>query len=196
MANYYSILARAVWDLDHNTAAARRRLYERAHSALLSEMQNAYPRIPRSEIMIAQMALDTAIGQVEAEATLVAVETSVEHVGRNDAPMVPDTAVERIEEHGRPYQSPKPVAPASLIPTRTSKPRRLPANQNDRRESLFGIRRLFRWRSPRSTEISEERDAGHDTWLTELLQRASREEDEDYRDFAPKRASNRNGYLG
>jgi hypothetical protein len=49
---------------------------------------------------------------------------------------------------------------------------------------------------PRSTEISEEKDAGGDTWLTELLQRASREEDEAYQDFAPKRASNRNVYPG
>jgi hypothetical protein len=196
MADYYSILARAVWDLDRNTAAARRRLYERAHSALLSEMQNAFPRIARSEIMIAQMALDIAIGQVEAEAALVALEKSVEHVERDDAPMVPDTAIERVEEHGRPYQSPKPVAPASLIPTRMSKPSRLPANQNDRPESLFGIRKLFRWRSPRSAEISEEKDVRSDAWLTELLQRASREEDEDYQDFAPKHASNRNVYPG
>jgi hypothetical protein len=194
MANYYSILAGAVRDLDRDTAVARRRLYKRAHSALLSEMQDAYPRIPRSEIVIAQMALDTAIGQVEAEAASVPLEKSVEHVERDDA--VPDTAIERVEEHGRPYKSPKPAAPASLIPIRTSKPRRLPANQNDRRESFFGIRRLFRWRSTRSTEISEEKDAGTDTWLTELLQRASLAEDEDYQDFAPKRASNRNVYPG
>jgi hypothetical protein len=155
MDDYHSILAKAVRGLDRNTAAARRRLYKRAHSALLSEMQNAYPRIPRSEIMIAQMALDTAIGQVEAEAALVALEKSVEQVERGDAPTVPDTAIERVEEHGRSYPWPKPVAPGSLIPTRTWKPRRLPANQGDRRESLFGIRRLFRWRSPRSTEVKK-----------------------------------------
>jgi hypothetical protein len=110
--------------------------------------------------------------------------------------MIPDKAIERVEEHRRPYPSPKLVAPGSLIPTRTWKPRRQPENQNDRRESLFSIRTLFRWRSPRSTEISEEKDAGSDTWLTELLQRASREEDEDYQDFAPKRTSNRNVYPG
>jgi hypothetical protein len=138
---------------------------------------------------------DTAIGQVEAEAAPVPLEKSVEHVEREDAPRVTDTAIERAEEHGRPYQSPKPVAPASLIPIRTPKPRRLPANQNDRRESFFGIRRPFRWRSTRSTEISEEKGAGSDTWLTELLRRASRE-DEDYQDFAPKRASNCNVYPG
>jgi hypothetical protein len=46
------------------------------------------------------------------------------------------------------------------------------------------------------TETSEEEEAGSDTWLTELLQRASREEDEDHQDFTPKRASNRNVYPG
>jgi hypothetical protein len=75
MADYYSILARAIRDLDPNIPAARRRLYDRARSALVSEMQNAYPPIPRSEIIIAQMALDAAIEQVEAEV----LEKSVEH---------------------------------------------------------------------------------------------------------------------
>jgi hypothetical protein len=123
MADYHSILAGAVRGLDPNTPAARRRLYERARSALISEMESADPPIPRSEIIIAQVALDTAIAQVEAAAALAALEKSIEHV----------------EEHGRPYQcgQPKPVAPASLIPTRASKPcpslrigRRCPAYNN------------------------------------------------------------------
>jgi hypothetical protein len=66
--------------------------------------------------------------------------------------------------------------------------RPLGANQSDRRESPSGIRRLFQWRSTRSIEISKGEGAGSDTWLTEVLQRASRPEDEDYQDFAPKRA--------
>jgi hypothetical protein len=154
-------------------------------------MQNAYPPIPRSEIIIAQMALDTAIEQVEADAVLVALERSVEHVEWDGAPTVPDTAVEHVEEHARPYQCghPNPVAPASLIPSRVSAPLRRPANQNvDRRGSLSGIPRLFRWRPTRSIEVNEDEEAGRDTWLTELLERTSREEDEDYQDFTPKRA--------
>jgi hypothetical protein len=187
--------------MDRNTPAARRRLYDRARSALLLEMQNAYPPIPRSEIIVAQVALDTAIGQVEADAALVALKKSVEHLERDGAPTVPALAVERVEEHGRrPYQCvhPNPVASSSLIPTRTPKPRRLPADQNHRRGSLFGIWKLFRWRPTRSTEssteIGVEEDAGSDTWLTELLQRASQEQGEDYQDFAPKRASTSNVY--
>src|SRR5258708_2416284 len=156
MADYYSMLARAIRGLDPNTPAARRRLSWRARSALVSEMQNAEPPIPRSEIMIAQTALDTAIEQVEADAGLVALEKSVEHVEWDGAPTVPDTAV----EHGRPYQGvqPNPVAPASLIPSRVSAPLRRPANQNDRRAPSSGIRRLLRWRSAGSSEITEQED--------------------------------------
>jgi hypothetical protein len=65
MADYYSILARAVRGLDPNTSVARRRLYGRARSALISEMQNAEPPIPRSEIMVARMALEAAIEELE-----------------------------------------------------------------------------------------------------------------------------------
>jgi hypothetical protein len=193
MADYYSILARAITGLDPNSPAARRRLYDRARSALLSEMQNAYPPIPRFEIINAQIALDTAIGQVEADAGLVTLEKFVEHVERDGGPNV-----EHVEECGRSYDGVQPnlIASASPIPSSVSVPR-LPANQNiDRRGSFSGIRRLFRWRPTCSIEISEAENKGGDTWLAELLERASREEDDDYRDFAPKRASNRNVYSG
>ena len=187
IADYYSILARAVTGLDPNSPAARRRLYDRARSALLSEMQNAHPPIPRFEITNAQVALDTAIVQVEADAGLVALEKFVEHVERDGGPNV-----EHAEECGRSYHGVQPnlVSSASPIPSPVSLPR-LPANQNvDRRGSFSGIRRLFRWGSFRSIEISEAENKGGNTWLAELLERASREGDADYRDFAPKRASN------
>jgi hypothetical protein len=43
----------------------------------------------------------------------------------------------------------------------------------------------------RSAEINEEEPRGRDTWLTDLLERASREEDQNYQDFTPKRAYHR-----
>jgi hypothetical protein len=61
MADYYSIVAKAVGALDLNTEKARRRLYDRARAALLSEMHSAYPRFHRSEIAAAKMALEMAI---------------------------------------------------------------------------------------------------------------------------------------
>jgi hypothetical protein len=86
MADYYSILVTAVRSLDPNTPAARQRLYDRACSALRSEMQKASPPIAQSEIMVAQMALDTAIGQVEADACLAALERAVKQVGESVRP--------------------------------------------------------------------------------------------------------------
>jgi hypothetical protein len=186
MADYYSILATAVRRLDPNTPAARRRLYDRARSALLSEMQRADPPIARSEIMVAQMALDTAILRVEADLGLsAALEKSIEDVERDSGPTVPDAVVEHGKEWGRSYQcvQPNSAAPASLTPSSMSVPRRSPANQS---RSLSGLRRLFRWRSSRSIEISEEEVRLRDTWLTELLARASCDTDNYQQDFAPR----------
>lgn len=178
MADYYLILVRAVSGLDPNTPSARRRLYERARSALLSEMQNAYPPIARPDIVVAQMGLDMAIGQVEADACLMALEKSGKHTQWGP------TAVEHDEEHGRPCQPVQPPSVASGSPSRVM-PCRVPPNQNiERRGHLSAIRRLFRWPSTRTTKCTGERD----TWLTDLLERASREENEGYQDFTPKRA--------
>jgi hypothetical protein len=68
MADYYSIIDKAVSALDLNTEKARRRLYERARAALHSEMHGAYPPFRRSEIADAETSLEVAIEAVEAEA--------------------------------------------------------------------------------------------------------------------------------
>jgi hypothetical protein len=68
MADYYSILARAVGGLDLNTTAARRRLYGRARAALLEEARAAYPPLDHSTIMAARKSLEEAIGKVERQA--------------------------------------------------------------------------------------------------------------------------------
>jgi hypothetical protein len=68
MADYYSILAKAVNALDPNTGMARQQLYQRARSAMMSELENAYPPFRRSEIGIAEIALESAIEKAEAEA--------------------------------------------------------------------------------------------------------------------------------
>jgi hypothetical protein len=68
MADYYSIIAKAVGALDGNTKDARRGLYERARAALVAEMGAADPALNQSDILIARMSLEEAIGKVEAEA--------------------------------------------------------------------------------------------------------------------------------
>jgi hypothetical protein len=161
MADYYSILASAVRGLDPNTSVARRRLYGRARSALISEMQNAEPPIPRSEIMVAQMALEAAIEELEADA----------------GPEPVNAARGEFEEHGRPLASRVSVAPSR------------PANQDiDRRGSRARIWTLFRWRSSDNIDVRE-----RGTWLTDLLERASDEEEDEFQDFGPKWARRRSG---
>src|SRR5712691_10698363 len=67
MADYHSIIAKAVSALDLNTEKARRRLYERARAALRSKMHSAYPPFHRSQIAAEEMSLEMAIEAVEAE---------------------------------------------------------------------------------------------------------------------------------
>ena len=68
MADYYSIIANAVSALDWNTEDARQRLYERARAALIAEMRGADPPLNQSDILVARISLEEAIGEVEAEA--------------------------------------------------------------------------------------------------------------------------------
>src|SRR5271170_7687340 len=68
MADYYSILAKAVDRLDPNIGMARQQLYQRARSAMISELENVYPPFRRSEIATAEIALESAIEKAEAEA--------------------------------------------------------------------------------------------------------------------------------
>jgi hypothetical protein len=68
MGDYYTMMAKVVGALDPNTGNARRLLYERARAALLAELRGADPALDPSDIMAAQMLLELAIGEVEADA--------------------------------------------------------------------------------------------------------------------------------
>jgi hypothetical protein len=164
MADYYTIIAKAVAALDPNTGEARRRIYERARGALSGETRSAGLPLNKSDILSAQMSLEEAIARVEIEAL-------------------------RAEEARAAAQSaPRPVAPVAKSSRRSLS--RLWAQ-------MFG--RQAETAAPRTAEphIAEPRIAaprvseapprpagppphpkGRDTWLTDLLARASREEDE------------------
>jgi hypothetical protein len=68
MADYYSILAHAVNALAPNTGMARQQLYQRARSAMISELESVYPPFRRSEIATAEIALESAIEKAEVDA--------------------------------------------------------------------------------------------------------------------------------
>jgi hypothetical protein len=170
MADYHSIIAKAVSALDLNTEKARRRLYERARAALRSKMHSAYPPFHRSEIAAAEMSLEMAIEAVEAEA-----------VRKQDAKLA--------------------MLAGSSLRANVSLTPGPPVRQNGRvRHSLATLWAGFRRRADdgapgRDAEISNHSEDGTDgggrTWLTQLLDRASRGVDNDEQDFIRRRKSAR-----
>src|SRR5262249_34738491 len=67
MADYHPLIARAVEGLGINTADARRTLYERARAALVAQLRGLDPPLSEADITRERLALEDAIGKVEAE---------------------------------------------------------------------------------------------------------------------------------
>jgi hypothetical protein len=66
MADYHSLLMRAVANLPNASAAATRRaIYDRARHALLTQLRTLRPPLPESDIAREENALDAAIAQIE-----------------------------------------------------------------------------------------------------------------------------------
>jgi hypothetical protein len=188
MADYLSIIARAVGTLDPNTAPARRRLYERARIALMSEMQSADPPFQRSEIMAAQMALEAAIETIEGDQPpREMVPSEPVETGHPDervrlAPIATAPPVESVAT---------PVAAATPVPRPRVPAAGRPANQNGAKPaSRTGVWAQYLWRPGQGDVIDEPEHLpqGGGTWLSEVLERASLEADNDEQDFAPRRA--------
>ena len=150
VADYHSIIDKAVSALDLNTEQARQQLYERARAALHSEMHGVYPPFRRSEIAPEEISLKIAIEAVEAEAV------------RKQYAKLATLAGSSLR------------ANVSLTPGP-------PGRQNGRvRDSLANLWLGFRHRAD---DGAPGRDANPDhgidskghTWLTELLDSASRQ---------------------
>jgi hypothetical protein len=67
MAEYYSLIVKAVAGLEKNTGEARRALYERARTALVAQLRGVTPELTESDITRERLALEEAIRKVEAE---------------------------------------------------------------------------------------------------------------------------------
>jgi hypothetical protein len=67
MADYYSVVARAVSGLPSKTDEARRAVYERARTALQERLRTLDPPISETELANEQFALEAAIRRVEME---------------------------------------------------------------------------------------------------------------------------------
>lgn len=74
MADYYSLIQRAVAGLEEPTPENRRAIYERAMAALRMQLENLDPPLSPAEIMREQILLEETIQRVELEQTAVSEE--------------------------------------------------------------------------------------------------------------------------
>jgi hypothetical protein len=170
MADFYSIMAQAVSGLDSNTRDARRMLYERARSALDGQGTAA---LGQSDFLIARISLEEAIAKVEAEA-------------------------QRGDIHRR------KIAPRSTLASRggtASGPVRPVPEPSAQSRSLwirFWTKAFRRERDGNSDNLSGEMasESSRDTWLSDLLARASRDdEDDNNQTFEPQRTFVRSDFT-
>ena len=79
MADYYSILSRAVAGLDSNTAQARAALFERARNMLIDQIENEHEQWTEETALAEVAKFDAATDRIEAE---IARRTTNDTIGR------------------------------------------------------------------------------------------------------------------
>jgi hypothetical protein len=185
MADYYSIIARAVGGLDPNTGAARRRLYDRARVALVAEMRSAENALDEADILVAQASLERAILKIEADAE---PDEDADFADACEAIQAPPAALPRVGVVAAP--GPPPHRPANHNGDHRPGPLARLWTRVIRGNDVLGADRVAGAGAspfshfPHDTSSAQRRD----TWLTDLLARASREEDASGdQDFAPSR---------
>jgi hypothetical protein len=133
MADFIAVIRRAVDGLSENTPEMRRKVYERAKSAVVRQLENMKPRPPEAMFQRQLDKLDAAISEVEAEHS-DAVPAAGEPVASEpiasepvvSAPIVSTTAppVAAIEPARQPalaepepprHQQPEPVAEVPVV---------------------------------------------------------------------------------
>ncbi|MBB5054561.1 hypothetical protein HNQ36_004563 [Afipia massiliensis] len=115
MADYYPLIARAIAGLDPSAPGEQRRaLYERARTALISQLRGVQPALSEAEITRERLALEDAVRRVEADAArrAAALQANEPPRERPAAPPPPDSSV--------PPPSAQPRAP---LPGRREGPR-------------------------------------------------------------------------
>ncbi len=118
MADYYSILNKAVSGLAHNSHGTRSAIYDKARQAIDRQLRAMQPAPTEAAIAKQLQFLETAIERIEAEQTVAAAD---EPVAGSPAPSEPGPA----EVAGAP--EPKPASPTALPPEPTDAPEAAPA---------------------------------------------------------------------
>jgi hypothetical protein len=117
MADYYPLIARAVTGLDKSTGEARRALYERARTALVTQLRGVEPALSEADITRERLALEEAIRKVEAEAARrPRQEFSESARAMPPLPRFDMTSAPPPAPSGPPEPSPPPIAPSPPPP--------------------------------------------------------------------------------
>lgn len=105
MADYYSLLSRAIAALPQSAPDSRQTVYERARKALFNQLRNIQPPVADADIAAEGRALDEAIARLELEAV------------RKSASPAPDKTAERTEPQTASPRAPqKPGTPGAAKP--------------------------------------------------------------------------------
>lgn len=114
MADYHSVLSRAVGSLPENTAAGRRAIYDKARNALVRQLETIQPPLPPAEIAKQRLALEEAVRRIEGETARAALT-----VGRPTAP----PRAKPPEPPAEPATAPPPRAEPTPPPRTEAAPR-------------------------------------------------------------------------
>jgi hypothetical protein len=99
MADYHSIIARAVSRLPSKTDGARHAIYDRARTALRDTLRNYDPPLSETELANEEAALDAAIGTVEVDFLFSDIRSIVREEA---APSPPSSSfISRVKEFVR-----------------------------------------------------------------------------------------------
>src|SRR5271167_3957659 len=117
MTDYHPLIARAVEGLDKSSGEARRTLYERARSALVTQLRAVDPPLSESEITKERLSLEEAIRKVEAEAARKArVEAARTEPRFEPRPLKPPPPPRPAAQAAPPPPPPPPRRPAPPPP--------------------------------------------------------------------------------
>lgn len=125
MADFHTVLKRAVSALPDKSGPNRRAVYDKARKALLKQLQGLDPPLPAQEVTQQRLALEDAIRKLEAE---------IARAGRTPPPGAPLSsnapAAARTAAPTPPARPVAPRAPAQAAPETEIPPRAVPPRPN------------------------------------------------------------------
>ncbi len=131
MADFIAVIRRAVDGLSENTPEMRAKVYERAKSAVVRQLENMKPRPP--EVMFQRQLdkLDTAIREVEAEhaEAVPADDLAGDDLADGDAPADDSTADAAGEEVQSATPAPVSEPASAVVPEPASAPESIAASE-------------------------------------------------------------------